>query len=357
MQTKSAHETVQTIKAAIVGATGYAGEGTLKLLLGHPHVDIVHAGSDRLAGTDITEAVPSLGRSCSLTLSADTAENIQASQAQVVFLCKKSPDVTALVPELIAAGVKIIDIGAEFRLREHDAYKKWHGDGHLCPEVLPDAVYGLSEWHSEAIAQAQVIGNPGCYPTSILLPLLPLLQHGVVNPDQAMTSVSYSGLSGAGKRFHEGNNNLFFAMNENMHSYKALQHQHTAEIDQELSGAAENPAHLHFVPHLAPITRGIHSTISCQLAAGKTREDVYAAWNDSYADRTFVRTYARAQDVEIANVAMSNFCDFAAESDEQTLIITSAIDNLVKGASGQAVQNMNIAFGLPEETGLLHRSC
>ena len=345
------------IKAAIVGATGYAGEGTLKLLLGHPNVQIVHVGSDRLAGQSIGDAVPALARSCDLTLAPDTTDAIQTSAADVVFLCKKSPDVTALVPQLIESGVKIIDIGAEFRLRDHADYQQWHGDGHLCPEVLPQAVYGLSEWHDDAIANAQVIGNPGCYPTSILLPLLPLLQQGIINNSAAITSVSYSGLSGAGKRFHEGNNNLFYAMNENMHSYKALAHQHTAEIDQELSAAASGRTHLHFVPHLAPITRGIHSTISCQLADGKTRDDVYSAWNHSYADRTFVRSYARTQDVEVANVAMSNFCDFAADADGTTLIITSVIDNLVKGASGQAVQNMNIAYGLPEETGLLHRSC
>ena len=215
------------IPVAIVGATGYAGEGSLRILLGHPGFTVVHAGSDRLAGTRVDQAIPALAGDCGdLVLQVDSPEQILASGAQAIILAKKSPDVTEIVPQLLAAGVKVIDIGAEFRLHDIEDYKTYYGDKHACPEVLDQAVYGLSEIHTEAIKQAQLVGNPGCYPTSILVPLMPLLSAGLINLDHDIVSVSYSGLSGAGKKYIEANNNLFYAMNENLHSYRARNHQH-----------------------------------------------------------------------------------------------------------------------------------
>ena len=287
-------------------------------------------------------------------LARDTVEAIRASGAKAVILAKKSVEVTKVVPALLDAGLKLVDIGAEFRLRDPAGYVTWHKEEHHCPELLPEAVYGLSETHHAAIAKARVVGNPGCFATSILLPLIPLLRAGLIERS-SLTAISYSGLSGAGKKFAESNNNLFYAIDGNLHSYKVVGHQHTGEIDQELSAAAGSTTHLTFVPHLAPIVRGIHSTITATLATGVTVEQITAAWQAAYAGRPFIRVRATPQQVEVAHVAGTNFADFAAAADGRTLIITSAIDNLVKGASGQAVQNLNLMFGYPEETGLIRR--
>jgi N-acetyl-gamma-glutamyl-phosphate reductase len=344
-----------TIPVAVLGATGYAGEGAIRILLGHPGFRIVHAGSDRLGGKPLAEAVPAFAGETDLVLAEDSPAAIAASGARAVVLAKKSPEVTKVVPELLARGLRLVDIGAEFRLRAPADYARWYKEEHACPHLLPEAVYGLSEWRTDEIRAARVVGNPGCYATSMLLPLLPLLKGGVVERGAAICAIGYSGLSGAGKRFVESNNNLFYAVNENLHSYKPVGHQHTGEVDQELSLAAGAPVHCTFVPHLAPITRGIHTTITCTLAAGRSLDDALAAWRSAYAGRRFVRVRPGPKDVEVANVAGTNAIDIAAAADGRTLIIASALDNLVKGASGQGVQNLNIMFGFPEEQGLIAR--
>jgi len=341
------------IPVAVLGATGYAGEGAVRILLGHPGFRLVHVGSDRLAGTPLAEAVPSLAGETDLVLGADTPEAIAKSGAKAVILAKKSPEVTKVVPELLKKGMRLVDIGAEFRLRTAEAYAKWYKEEHACPDLLAKAVYGLSEWRPVEIAAAKVVGNPGCYATSLLLPLLPLAKAGVIYRTAPVVAVGYSGLSGAGRKFSESNNNLFYAVNENLHSYKPVGHQHTGEIDQELTLAAGYTQHCTFVPHLAPITRGIHSTITLTLSAGTTLEQVTDAWRSAYAGKRFVRVRAEPKQVEVANVAGTNCIDFAAAVDGRTLIITSVLDNLVKGASGQAIQNLNLMFGLPEDQGLM----
>jgi N-acetyl-gamma-glutamyl-phosphate reductase len=343
------------IPVAILGVTGYAGEIALRILLAHPGFRVVHAGSDRLHGQRLADAVPSFAGETDLVMAPDTPEAIRASGAKAVILAKKSPEVTKVVPDLLKAGLRLVDIGAEFRLHDHAAYKKWYGDDHACPELLPTAVYGLSEIHTDAIRTAQVVGNPGCFATTVILPLVPLLKAGLLDLAAPLVSVSYSGLSGAGKRFVESNNNLFHAVNENLHSYKAAAHQHTGEIDQELSLAAGTAVHCSFVPHLAPITRGIHSTITVTVKPGVAQEQVAGAWTAAYGKRPFVRMRKTPKDVEVANTTGTNFIDLAAVLDGRTLIIASAEDNLVKGASGQAIQNLNLMFGLDEATGLLRR--
>ena len=343
------------IPVAILGVTGYAGEIALRILLNHPHFTVVHAGSDRLHGQRIADAVPSFAGETNLVMAPDTPEAIRASGAKAVILAKKSPEVTKVVPELLKAGLKLVDVGAEFRLHDHAAYKKWYGDDHACPELLPTAVYGLSEVHTEAIRSASVVGNPGCFATTVILPLVPLLKSGLIDVSAPLVSVSYSGISGAGKRFIESNNNLFYAINENLHSYKAVGHQHTGEIDQELSLAAGAPVHCSFIPHLAPITRGIHSTITVTVKPGVTHEHITGAWGAAYGTRLFVRIRKTPKDVEVANTTGTNFIDIAAALDGRTLIIAAVEDNLVKGASGQAIQNLNLMFGFDETTGLLRR--
>lgn len=349
--------TAAPIPVAILGATGYAGEGALRLLLDHPRFRIVHAGSDRLHGQRLADAVPAFAGETDLVLAPDTVDAIRASGAKAVILAKKSVEVTKVVPALLDAGLKLVDIGAEFRLRTGAAYLKWYKEEHHCPQLLGEAVYGLSEIHTAAIAAARVVGNPGCYATSMLIPLIPLVRAGLIDTATPVVAVGYSGLSGAGKKFSEGNNNLFWSINENLRSYKPVGHQHTGEVDQELSAAAGRDVHLTFIPHLAPITRGIHTTITATLTAGATAEQAIAAWRQAYAGRRFVRIRATPKDVEVTNVAMTNFVDIAAAADGRTLIITSALDNLVKGASGQAVQNLNLLFGFDESEGLLHRIC
>ncbi|TVR07921.1 MAG: N-acetyl-gamma-glutamyl-phosphate reductase [Planctomycetota bacterium] len=343
------------VPVAVLGATGYAGEGTVKILLGHPHAEIVHVGSDRLPGTPLSEVVPELAGACDLTLAPDDPETIAASGAQVIFLCKKSPEVTTVVPSLLAKGMRLIDIGAEFRLRSIDDYRTWHHAEHACPEVLADAVYGLSEWAPEAIAAARVVGNPGCYATAVLLPLLPLLRGGALDLSQDICAIGYSGVSGAGKKFVEANNNLFYAMSGNLHSYRAHNHQHRGEINQECSHAAGAGVNVRFIPHLAPLVRGIHVTITATPLPGWTIADMQKLWQDTYARSPFVRPRETCRAVEVGTVAGSNCCDMAMEADGDRLIITAALDNLVKGASGQAVQNFNIMCGFAQETGLLHR--
>lgn len=346
----------QQIPVAILGVTGYAGEVALRILLGHPHFTVVHAGSDRLHGQRLADALPAFAGDTALVLAPDTVEAIRASGAKAVLLAKKSPEVTKVVPELLAAGLKLVDIGAEFRLRDHAAYRTWYGDDHACPQLLPESVYGLSEIHGDRIASARVVGNPGCFATSVLIPLIPLLRAGLLDPAAPLVAVSYSGLSGAGKRMVESNNNLFYAVNENLHSYKAAAHQHTGEIDQELSLAAGRLVHCTFIPHLAPITRGIHSTITATLAGDAKLDRVLAAWASAYTGRPFVRVRKVPKDVEVANTTSTNCIDIAAAQDGRTLIIAAAEDNLVKGASGQAIQNLNLMFGFPEQTGLANRS-
>ncbi len=346
----------QPIPVAILGVAGYAGEIALRILLGHPGFRLVHVGSDRLHGQPVGEVLPAFTGECDLVLRPDTVEAIRGSGAAAVLLAKKSPEVTRVAPALLAAGLRLVDIGAEFRLRALADYRRWYGDDHACPELLGEAVYGLSEIHGEAIAKARVVGNPGCFATSVLLPLIPLLRAGLLDRAQALVAVGYSGLSGAGKRLVEGNNNLFYAINENLHSYKAAGHQHSGEIDQELSLAAGHGVHCSFIPHLAPITRGIHATITATLADGADLAQVFACWQAAFSARPFVRVRATPKEVEVANISMTNFLDCSATADGRTLIITSALDNLVKGASGQAVQNLNLMFGLSETAGLLHRS-
>ncbi len=347
--------TPSSIPVAVLGATGYAGEGAVRILLGHPVFRLVHVGSDRLAGTPLAQAVPALAGETDLCLQPDTPAQLLASGAQAVILAKKSPEVTQVVPQLLDAGLRLVDIGSEFRLRSLASYQQTYQGDHACPGLLEEAVYGLSEIHQAAIRTARVVGNPGCYATSILLPLLPLVESGLIDRNAPICAMGHSGLSGAGRQFVASNNNLFCAVNENIHCYKALAHKHVAEIDQELSLAAGADVHCHFVPHLAPLTRGIHSSITATLAEGADLGSVQEAWRRSYADQPFVRLRTDTAAVEVANVACTNCCDLAATVDGRLLYIASALDNLVKGAAGQAVQNLNLMFGLPQTMGLQQR--
>ena len=258
----------------------------------------------------------------------------------------------SVVPQIMDRVERVIDLGGDFRLTSTDLYEKFYGRKHTAPDVLGESVYGLPELNKERIADARLIANPGCYPTSAILPLLPLLKAGLVSATGIVIN-SLSGVSGAGR---SASLEMSFAeVNENIRAYKVGTHQHTPEIECILEGATGETIGLSFVPHLVPLTRGIYTTIHAGLRTVCTDEEIHSAYNDFYADAPFVRV--RKGIPQIRDVVFTNFCDLSWRIEPRTnqIIIISTIDNLMKGAAGQAIQNMNIMLGLPEETGLLRK--
>ena len=278
------------------------------------------------------------------------AENYAA--CDVVFLALPHGASSGLAKELAAMGKKVIDLGADFRLRDYDTYMEWYGAEHQWPELLPDVVYGLPELYREQIKGQDVIANPGCYPTSIILGLAPLLKKGWVKLDTIVCD-SKSGVTGAGKSLTQ--NTHFPDCNDNLSAYKIAGHRHTPEIEQELSALAGEPLMVSFNPHLIPMNRGILSTITMQAANVElTQEMLDAAYQEFYANEEFVRVRSKTDLPTTKQVQGSNYCDVAPVWDSRTkrIVVVSVIDNLVKGAAGQAIQNMNIMMGLDEGMGL-----
>ncbi|MFP4057212.1 MAG: N-acetyl-gamma-glutamyl-phosphate reductase [Candidatus Brocadiia bacterium] len=343
------------IRAAILGATGMVGEGLLRILLGHPHAEIAYLGSQHAAGTPIDRVLPALGGQLDLVCREPDIEAV-AREADVVFLAKKGPEALEWAPRLLEAGLKVIDCGGEFRFRDAQVYERFYRHQHTCPHLLDEAAYGLPELYRDEIAGARLVATPGCYPASVVLPLAPLLAEGVVSPAGIVVD-SYSGLSGAGKQYSEGARNLFLDVNENCRAYSPFTHRHAPEMEQELSLAAGQAATVVFVPHLIPVDRGILTTAFADLAEGGSAEKAHALWHRRYAAEPFLRVRQRLDDVALADVRRSNYCDFAAAAEPRTgkLTIVSALDNVVKGACGLAVQSMNLMFGVPETAALLHR--
>jgi len=338
------------IRVGIIGSTGLAGEGLIRVLLGHPEAKLTCVCSDHAAGKDVADVIPGLAKELSIELCPTDADRLVA-ETDVVFMAKKSADSMRLVPRLLESGVKAIDIGGEFRLKNPAEYEKWYGGKHECPELLGEAVYGLPEFHAAEIAAARLIANPGCYPTSALIPLVPLLRGKLIEPDGIAVD-AYSGMSGAGRT----SGYAFIDHNEDIRAYKPVGHKHTPEIEQELSGAAGRPVVISFVPHLAPLDRGIHTTIFARATAASA--DALRALQEFYADAPFVRVFADPGKVTLLNVRNTNYCDISVALDNRTgmVIIVSALDNTTKGAGAQAVQNMNLMFDLDETTGLKNRS-
>jgi N-acetyl-gamma-glutamyl-phosphate reductase len=331
------------------------GEALIRILLGHPQAKLTFLGSDHAAGERIDHVLPVLRNALDTVCRKPELAGI-AAEADVVFLAKKGPESMEWAPKLLDKGLKVIDCGGEFRFRDPAVYEGSYGNKHTCPELLKEAVYGLPELYREKIKTARLVGNPGCYPASAILPLAPLFREGLVN-QSAVVVDSYSGLSGAGKTYSEKTRNLFVDCHENCRAYSPLFHRHAPEIEQELSLAAGQAATVAFVPHLIPLDRGILTTMFADLAPPAATDDVLAVWRTHYADEPFVRLFERLDQVALANVHRTNYCDFAAIADPRTnkLIIASALDNVVKGACGLAVQSMNLMFGVRETTALLHR--
>lgn len=343
------------IRASIVGATGLVGECLIRALLGHPNVKISLLVSDHAAGMNIADLLPPLrGEISQLTVSAKPEEI--AAQSDVVFTAKKGSETFAVVPGLLKGGVKVIDIGGEFRFTDAAVYEKWYKEPHGCKDLLPDTVYGLPEVNREQIRRGRLVGNPGCYVTSALLALAPLVAANAIELDSIVID-SYSGLSGAGRQYNQKLGNLFTDMDGNMKAYGVGTHRHTPEIEQTLTILANKEVKVTFVPHVVPLDRGILTTA---FARPKEGIDALGIMRNFYetAKAPFVRVLKTPEEVAIANVVRSNYCDISAAYVERTnqLVIASTLDNLVKGAAGQALQNMNIMFGLDETAGLKGRS-
>lgn len=338
------------IKAAIIGASGYTGVELSRILVNHPHVELSAVTSRQFAGKPLSEVFPNLRSRVDLVCENLSVNEI-CDRADVVFTAVPHKTAMDLVPQLLEKRKKVIDLSADFRLRDVDTYEQWY-QPHSSPDYIEQAVYGLPELYREKIKSANLIANPGCYPTSIILGLMPLLKNGAINASSIIAD-SKSGTSGAGRSAQLGT--LFCEVHDGFKAYKVGgTHRHTPEIEQELGVLAGEALTISFTPHLLPISRGILSTIYAPLNPGFNNESIRELYSQAYADETFVRLLPEDNFPATQYVRGSNFCDVNFSIDKRTnrIIVIAAIDNVVKGAAGQAVQNMNIMLGYEESTGL-----
>lgn len=342
------------IKTAIVGASGYTGMELLRLLLTHPNVELVAATSRQEAGKAIGAVFPRFrgAAGAELPFIEPDPDAIAASGAQIAFLALPHGVAADIARALLERGVRIIDLSADFRLSDPQVYAEFYDHAHPAPDLLAEAVYGLPEVRAAEIAAAKLIASPGCYPTSILLPLIPLLKAGLLAEDP-LAVASMSGASGAGR--NASIPLLFCEVQNSLRSYSVPQHRHLSEVGQELSLAAGYEVRLSFVPHLVPVFAGICTTTFATPKEGVTVEQVEAALQAAYGDQTFVRLLGRNQSPDTKNVMGTNFVDIGWAYDARAgrLILMSAEDNIGKGASSQAVQNMNLVCGFDPAAGLL----
>lgn len=339
-----------TIRAGIIGATGYTGVELVRILSRHPGVELVGLTTKSYAGMTLHEVYPHLYKYNDITCEELNLPEL-LDLSDVVFVALPHGHAMPVALEAARRGKKVIDLGADFRLADYRVYEKWYKVEHTAKELLSEAVYGLPELNREKIKGAWLVANPGCYPTSVILGLAPLLKRGLVDTGSIIID-SKSGVSGAGRGLSLGSH--FCEVNENFKAYKVAAHRHTPEIEQELGKLAGKDITVSFTPHLLPVTRGILSTIYAKLAEPLGNEEARKIYLDYYKDEFFVRVLPGGVLPQTKWVAGTNHCDIGVTVDSRTgrVIVISAIDNVVKGASGQAVQNMNIACGLPEETAL-----
>jgi N-acetyl-gamma-glutamyl-phosphate reductase len=341
------------VRAIVAGATGYSGRDLIGLLLDHPRIDLAGVFASRSAETVPLAAIhPQLTGLTELDCRPFDEEAVAKLKPDLVFLATPNESSHEVAPALLDAGATVVDLSGAFRLRDAALYPKFYGFEHTRPDLLQKAVYGLTEFARERLRGAKLIANPGCYSTSILTPLIPLLHAGLVADDQPIICDSKSGVTGAGKA--PTSNTHFVEVSESFKAYNVFKHRHAPEIAQELGVANESRA-LIFTPHLLPINRGILSTIYVKLKKGAARHDVMSAWRRAFEDAPFVRVFADAQMPEIKFVANTPFCDVGCEADEETgqAIVVSALDNLLKGAASQALQNANVALGFDEREGVV----
>ncbi len=338
------------IDAGIIGASGYTGVELARLLSNCPDVNLSVATSRQYKGMKLADVYPNLAGMVDIVCE-DLKVDEMAGRADLFFTAVPHQTAMGIVPGLLEAGKKVIDLSADFRLHDAGIYEKWY-QKHTAQEYLAEAIYGLPELHRQQIAGARLVANPGCYPTSVILGLAPLLQAGIIDIESIIAD-SKSGTSGAGRLPQAGN--LYCEVADGFKAYKVAAHRHTPEMEQELSLISNTPVTISFTPHLLPISRGILSTIYAKLDQAMTDSELNGIYHDYYKDETFVRVCGPDSFPTTQFVRGSNFCDIGLKFDSRTgrVIILSAIDNLVKGAAGQAIQNMNLMCGLPETQGLL----
>lgn len=336
-------------RVAIIGATGYAGAELVRILSGHPQVELTLLTSRQYAGTPFDQIYPAMSGLVNLVCQSYSPEGV-CEQADIIFTALPHKLPMEIVPSLMAAGKKVIDLSADFRFSRVAAYEA-HYQPHTATNLLSQAVYGLCEVYAKAIAESALIGNPGCYPTSVLLPLIPLIRDGLISTEGIICD-SKSGVSGAGRGLSLTTH--FCEVNESYKAYKVGVHRHTPEMEEVLSRERGVPVSLTFVPHLVPMSRGMLTTSYATLSKQADEQALRQSLNRFYQDKPFVRMREPGRFPDTLQVRGTNYCDIGLKVDakNQRVILISAIDNLVKGAAGQAVQNMNLMLGIDEQTGL-----
>ncbi|KAK9287159.1 hypothetical protein L1049_015570 [Liquidambar formosana] len=348
---KKVQKSEKTVRIGVLGASGYTGSEIVRLLANHPYFGITLMTADRKAGQSIGSVFPHLIAQDLRDMIAIKDANF--SDVDAVFCCLPHGTTQEIIKGL-PKGLKIVDLSADFRLRDIAEYEEWYGQPHRAPELQKEAVYGLTEILRKDIQEARLVANPGCYPTSIQLPLVPLIKANLIELKNIIIDAK-SGVSGAGRGAKEAN--LYTEIAEGIHSYGITRHRHVPEIEQGLVDAAHSKITVSFTPHLMPMSRGMQSTIYVEMAPGVTIEDLYQQLRISYADEEFVKVLEKGAIPHTRNVRGSNYCFINVFPDRipGRAIIISVIDNLVKGASGQALQNLNLMMGFPENTGLLYQ--
>ena len=333
-------------KVGIYGASGYTGAELAGILSGHPRVELAFATSEAHAGESLSTVIAGAPQ-----ISLQPAAGVALDAVELVFLCLPHSAAAPTAVAALQAGARVIDLSADFRLRDAAQYGNWYGSEHPAPELLSEAVYGLTETARAELTGARLVANPGCYPTSVLLPLWPLLPAGAIDSERPLIVDAKSGVSGAGRAARQHLH--FVEVADNFSPYKIGRvHRHLPEMEQALARLTDSPPELILSPHLLPVPRGILSTIYLPLLAAADHSALRERCEQAYADEPFVCVLPPGQHATLAHVLHSNRCVFGLTFAGDTLIITSALDNLVKGAAGQAVQNMNVLFGWGEITGL-----
>ncbi|MET0267901.1 MAG: N-acetyl-gamma-glutamyl-phosphate reductase [Duganella sp.] len=335
------------IKVGIVGGTGYTGVELLRLLAVHPDVQLTAITSRKEDGLPVADMFPSLRGSVDIAFSSPDKADL--SQCDVVFFATPHGVAMAQAPELLKAGVKVIDLAADFRIQDKAVFEKWYKIDHTCPELLEEAAYGLAELNREAIAAARLVANPGCYPTTMQLGYYPLLKAGLVDAGSLIADCK-SGVSGAGRKAEIGT--LFSESSDNFKAYGVAGHRHTPETAAQLQKFTSDKVSLIFTPHLVPMIRGMHSTLYARLKQDVSNEALQELFEQQYKDSAFVDVMPFGSHPETRSTRGSNMLRLALHRHGDTVIVLVVQDNLVKGASGQAVQCMNLMFGLEETTGL-----
>lgn len=335
------------ISVGVVGGTGYTGVELLRLLSGHPGVELKAITSRAEVGRRVADLFPNLRGH--LDLAFTHPDSAPLPDCDLVFFATPNGTAMTLTPDLLKCGVRVIDLAADFRLKQASEWAQWYGMPHACPELLPRAVYGLPEINREQIRDAKLVANPGCYPTAVQLGFLPLIEHKIIDCDQLIADAK-SGVSGAGRKAVTGA--LLCEASENFKAYAVPGHRHLPEIRQCLELVAGKPVGLTFVPHLTPMIRGIHVTLYGQLI--DPDRDVQALFETHYNDEPFIDVLPAGAHPETRSVSGVNHCRIAVHRPQggNVVVVLAVIDNLIKGAAGQAVQNMNIMFGFDEQSGL-----